>query len=62
MKQTAVKLVRRVVSKRAISRLEDTYRKNRARLLGMRYGHPAKHLRVIAVTGTNGKTTTVNYL
>jgi UDP-N-acetylmuramoyl-L-alanyl-D-glutamate--2,6-diaminopimelate ligase len=27
-----------------------------------RYGSPAKHLRVVGVTGTNGKTTTVNIL
>lgn len=42
--------------------LEESYRKTRARVVSTRYGHPAKHLRVIAVTGTNGKTTTVNYL
>lgn len=30
--------------------------------MSAKYGFPAKHLRVIAITGTNGKTTTANYL
>lgn len=46
----------------ATKRLEDGYRKGRVKLLTARYGNPAKGLRVIAVTGTNGKTTVVNYL
>ena len=31
-------------------------------MVSAKYGYPAKGLRVIAVTGTNGKTTTANYL
>jgi UDP-N-acetylmuramoyl-L-alanyl-D-glutamate--2,6-diaminopimelate ligase len=42
--------------------LEEGYRKSRVKLLTARYGNPAKNLRVIAVTGTNGKTTVVNFL
>lgn len=42
--------------------IERGYRRARVQLLSARYGYPAKHLRVIAVTGTNGKTTTVCYL
>ena len=42
--------------------LEEGYRKGRAHIVAARYGFPARNLRVIAVTGTNGKTTTVNYL
>lgn len=42
--------------------MEELYRKNRSLVVSARYGNPAKHLRVIAVTGTNGKTTTLNYL
>lgn len=42
--------------------LEEGYRKSRVKLLTARYGNPAKGLRVIAVTGTNGKTTVVNFL
>lgn len=62
MKQHIVRGVRKVLPATTLHKLEDTYRKDRTRLLSARYGHPAKHLRVIAVTGTNGKTTTVNYL
>ena len=62
MKQALVRGVRKALPKGAVARLEDRYRLARARALSARYGHPARHLRVIAVTGTNGKTTTVNYL
>lgn len=62
MKKQVVSGVRRVLPKGATARLEQGYRKNRARIVSARYGNPARHLRVIAVTGTNGKTTTVNYL
>ncbi len=62
MKEQLVRGARKLLPKGAVHSLEDTYRKNRARLLSYRYGSPAKHLRVIAVTGTNGKTTTVNYI
>ena len=62
MKQQLVRGVRKLLPSGAQHSIEDTYRKNRARLLTLRYGNPAKNLRVIAVTGTNGKTTTVNFL
>ena len=45
-----------------VRRLEENYRKGRIRLVRTRYGNPAKGLKVIAVTGTNGKTTTLNYV
>lgn len=62
MKQTLVRGVRKILPAKSVHVLEDSYRKTRARLVRTRYGNPAKHLRVIAVTGTNGKTTTVNFL
>jgi UDP-N-acetylmuramoyl-L-alanyl-D-glutamate--2,6-diaminopimelate ligase len=62
MKQTLVQGVRRALPKTAVSKVEDFYRLVRVRALSARYGHPARSLRIIAVTGTNGKTTTVNYL
>lgn len=46
----------------AIRQLEEGYRRGRVQLVSAKYGNPAKSLRVIAVTGTNGKTTTVNYI
>lgn len=62
MKQQLVKGVRRALPKGAVRRLEEGYRKGRVRLVSAQYGHPAKNLKVIAVTGTNGKTTTLNYV
>ena len=62
MKQLLTKGIRGLLPPGTVHLLEDGYRKQRARLLTTRYGHPAKYLRVIAVTGTNGKTTTVNYV
>lgn len=41
---------------------EETYRKGRIYALQARYGFPARGMRVIGVTGTNGKTTTCNYI
>ncbi len=62
MKQKLVKGVRKALPKSAVNRLEEVYRKGRVQLVSARYGNPAKGLRVIAVTGTNGKTTTANYI
>lgn len=62
MKKQLVKVARNVLPKKSVRRLEETYRKNRVRLVRTRYGNPAKNLKVIAVTGTNGKTTTLCYL
>lgn len=62
MKQGIVKVSRKLLPAKALSGVEETYRKGRVRMLSARYGSPARHLKVIAVTGTNGKTTTVNYL
>lgn len=42
--------------------VEGVYRRSRVKVVSTRYGNPSKHLRVIAVTGTNGKTTTACYI
>lgn len=62
MKDRVVQGVRNVLPKSAVRGLEEVYRQTRVRVTAARYGHPARNLRVIAVTGTNGKTTTVNYI
>lgn len=62
MKQRLVKGVRSVLPSQAVHLLENIYRKTRIQLVSARYGWPARGLRVIAVTGTNGKTTTANYI
>lgn len=62
MKEELVKGVRRILPQGAVRGLEEAYRRGRVRLISAKYGNPAKGLKVIAVTGTNGKTTTVNYI
>ena len=62
MKNQVVKGVRKLLPSGVVRGLEEAYRKARVQTVSARYGHPARNLRVIAVTGTNGKTTTVNYL
>lgn len=56
------KSVRKFLPMNTVRHIEESYRKGRVRLVSARYGNPARSLRVIAVTGTNGKTTTVNYI
>lgn len=62
MKQKLVKGVRKVLPENALRGVEEAYRRGRVQALSARYGFPAKGLKVIAVTGTNGKTTTVCYI
>ncbi len=56
------KLARKVLPVKGIRIAEESYRKGRIYSLQARYGFPARGLRVIAVTGTNGKTTTCCYI
>lgn len=62
MKQRLVKGVRQTLPSGAVRKVEEGYRRGRSEVVATRYGKPARDLRVIAVTGTNGKTTTLNYL
>lgn len=62
IKQKLVNGVRGILPRGAVRKIEEGYRLSRVKLVSARYGNPAKHLKVIAVTGTNGKTTTVNYI
>ncbi len=56
------KLARKILPSKSIRLAEEAYRKGRVYALQGRYGFPARGLRIIAVTGTNGKTTTCNLL
>lgn len=62
VKQQVVKGARKLLPGAAVRGLEEVYRKGRLRLVSARYGRPESGLKVIGVTGTNGKTTTVNYI
>lgn len=57
-----MKAARQVLPKKSLRLVETAYRKARVQAVSARYGYPARGLRVIGVTGTNGKTTTVNYI
>lgn len=48
--------------KRNVEKAKDVYRKVRVKAVSARYGNPASNLKVIAVTGTNGKTTTTCFI
>ncbi len=56
------KIVRKVVPKSAVTGLEKTYRGSRSQFWQAKYGYPVRKLKVIAITGTNGKTTTSSYV
>jgi len=56
------KLVRKIAPKNAISLAEETYRKSRVGAAHLGYRLPARNLRIIAITGSNGKTSTCNFL
>ncbi|HET8884436.1 MAG TPA: UDP-N-acetylmuramoyl-L-alanyl-D-glutamate--2,6-diaminopimelate ligase [Candidatus Saccharimonadales bacterium] len=62
MKQKLVEGIRKALPGEVVHGIEEVYRRGRVELMSARYGNPARTLKVIAVTGTNGKTTTVNYI
>lgn len=62
MKQELAEGVRKLLPSGAVRLIEEGYRRARIQAVSAKYGFPARSLRVVAVTGTNGKTTTANYL
>jgi UDP-N-acetylmuramoyl-L-alanyl-D-glutamate--2,6-diaminopimelate ligase len=62
MKQKLVATARKVLPPNMVRRLEEGYRRGRTKLVSIGYGQPVRNLKVIAVTGTNGKTTTLSYI
>lgn len=62
MKDTLVRGVRRLLPGALVRAIEELYRGSRVWLVSFWYGFPARGLKVVAVTGTNGKTTTSSYI
>ncbi len=62
MKQTLVKATRKILPQKALGKIEQTYRKNRLRILSKKYNYPAQKVKTLAITGTNGKTTSISML
>lgn len=60
--QKLKKLARKIFPVSLLRLVEKSYRRGRGLLWQARYGFPARGMRVIAVTGTNGKTTTCSYI
>lgn len=56
------KLVRKILGGKVLRGIETEYRLARASYANARFNWPAKGMRVIMITGTNGKTTTAHYL
>ncbi len=62
MKHAIAGTVRRAVPRGVAQGLRGSYRVAWAHAASARYGYPARYLKVIAVVGTTGKTTTAMYL
>jgi UDP-N-acetylmuramoyl-L-alanyl-D-glutamate--2,6-diaminopimelate ligase len=62
MKQNLVKLIRDNLPQFVVKFFEEIYRYARVYLISMKYSFPARGQHIIAVTGTNGKTTTACYI
>lgn len=56
------KIARKLLPKKALRAVESEYRLARASYANARFNWPAKGMRVIMITGTNGKTTTAHFL
>jgi UDP-N-acetylmuramoyl-L-alanyl-D-glutamate--2,6-diaminopimelate ligase len=56
------KVVRKVIPARGVKLAEESYRRSRLLVTQARYRFPARDMRIIAVTGTNGKTTTCMFI
>lgn len=55
-------IARKMLHGKVLRTIEDEYRLARASYANARFNWPAKGMRVIMVTGTNGKTTTAHYM
>lgn len=62
VKELMTTSIRKALPASTIPKVEKIYRKSRIKIVSAKHGNPAKKMRVIAVTGTNGKTTTASYI
>jgi UDP-N-acetylmuramoyl-L-alanyl-D-glutamate--2,6-diaminopimelate ligase len=62
MKDKLVRGLRKALPAGPLRIAEEVYRRSRVYAVSAQYGFPAKGLRIVAITGTNGKTTTAVFL
>lgn len=62
MGNTAKKAVRKVLKGKVLRAVETEYRLARASFVNAKFQWPARGMRVIMITGTNGKTTTAHFM
>ena len=62
MAYTPKSIARKMLHGKVLRTIEDEYRLARASYANARFNWPARGMRVIMVTGTNGKTTTAHYM
>ncbi|HEX5798401.1 MAG TPA: UDP-N-acetylmuramoyl-L-alanyl-D-glutamate--2,6-diaminopimelate ligase [Candidatus Saccharimonadales bacterium] len=60
--QPIKRIIRKAVPAKAVGLMEKSYRQSRGLFWQARFGFPARGIKVIAVTGTNGKSTTSAYV
>ena len=56
------KLARKIIPQQSLENVEESYRMQKAKTANRLNRHPAKSLHIVAVTGTNGKTTTCAFI
>jgi UDP-N-acetylmuramoyl-L-alanyl-D-glutamate--2,6-diaminopimelate ligase len=54
--------VRRILPEKFAASVLEIYRRGRSKLFNVRYGNPTGTVRIIAITGAYGKTTTANFI
>ena len=62
MDQKLIRGAREVLPHKTSLGVNEALKRSKALLVRMRYGNPAKSLKIIAITGTNGKATTAKYI
>jgi UDP-N-acetylmuramoyl-L-alanyl-D-glutamate--2,6-diaminopimelate ligase len=60
--QQIKQLIKQIIPKSLLRSLLPTWHKSRAIMAAAIYRHPARDMNVIAITGTNGKTTTASFV